>query len=59
VSEILLDTDDLGEAEAVLTATYSHMRLAADPDPATRFRISQSGTARFALRELEYGAEVR
>ena len=56
VSEILLDTDDLGEAEAALSSLYAGMRLSAPPDPSARFHISETGTGPLTVHELDYGA---
>jgi AraC-like DNA-binding protein len=59
VSEILLDTDDLREAEAALSSLYAGMRLSATPDPSARFRISETGTGPLTVHELDYGADFR
>lgn len=59
MSEILLDTDDLGEAEAVLAAQFARIRLSASAGAAIGFRITQSGTGPLAFQELDYGADFR
>lgn len=59
VSEILLDTDDLGEAEAVLAEQFARIRLSASTGAPTGFRITQSGTGPLTFQELDYGADFR
>lgn len=56
MSEVLLDTDDLGAAESTLSAMYARINLTASPDPSTRFLVRQSGAGPVGYRELVYGA---
>jgi AraC-like DNA-binding protein len=53
VSTLLLDTTDLGEAEAVLSATFARVRIAADGGGAqTRMRRTHVGS--LAIDELQF-----
>ena len=59
MSETLLDTDDLGEAEAALSSLYAAVRLWDAPDPPARFRITETGAGMLTVHEIDYGAGFR
>lgn len=52
---VLLETDDLGEAEAVVGASYARMRFDAKKGDRTRTRMVRSTLGPLAFDELDYG----
>ncbi len=59
MSVVLLDTTDLAEAEDVLSANYTKMRLSAPADALTRTRVTRSyiGSA-MTVDEIEYNYDL-
>jgi AraC-like DNA-binding protein len=55
---ILLDTTDLGEAEEVLSANYTKMRMTASHSEATRTRVSRSYVGSMTVDDVSYTYEV-
>lgn len=56
IGSFLVDTDDLGEAEAKLCENYGAMRICAKPDGAsTRTRVWRVASGSLTLDEVEYG----
>ncbi|OBI71830.1 hypothetical protein A5663_00915 [Mycobacterium sp. E740] len=54
MSTVLLDTEDLGEAEAVVSANYSKMQFGAAADQRTHTRVVRSTLGAMAFDELRY-----
>lgn len=59
MSQILLDTDDVGTAETVLSATFARIRLAVCDDATLRFRVRQSRLGSLAVHDLHYDNDFR
>jgi AraC-like DNA-binding protein len=59
MATVLLDTRDLGEAEAALSATYSKTRLAATSgDGVARMRIERTLVGSIGVDSVDYGCDL-
>jgi AraC-like DNA-binding protein len=57
MSTVLLDTDDLGEAEQVLGATYAAVRISRPGTDAARMKISRRSLGPLTIDDAEVGHE--
>ncbi len=56
MTTVLLDTDDVGEAEAALSAHYAKVRLSGVPsEAALSARIENTDLGAVGVQRLEYG----
>ncbi len=56
---VLVDTDDLGVAEAALGANYAKIRMSALAAPATRVRVTSTEIGKVAAQRSEFGFGFR
>ncbi|MDX1872492.1 helix-turn-helix transcriptional regulator [Mycolicibacterium sp. 120266] len=56
---VLVDTDDLGVAEAALSANYAKIRMSALAAPATRVRVTSTEIGKVAAQRSEFGFGFR
>ncbi|MEN4473649.1 helix-turn-helix transcriptional regulator [Mycolicibacterium cosmeticum] len=56
---VLVDTDDLGVAEAALSANYAKVRMSAVAAPSSRTRITSAEIGKVAAQRIEFGFSFR
>jgi AraC-like DNA-binding protein len=59
VPTVLVDTDDLGVAEAALSANFAKIRMSAVAAPSTSTRITQAEIGKVAVQRIEFGFSFR